>query len=92
MKVTFKPLGDRALIRPIAAATKTASGLEIPTSIERERPQEGEVVAVGNGNKGEEMTVKVGDAVLYSKFAGSDVKLDGEDFLILRETDIFGIK
>lgn len=92
MKITFKPLGDRVLIQPIEVATKTASGLEIPSSVERERPQEGVVVAVGKGAKGEEMTVEVGDTVLYSKFAGSDVKLNGDDFLITRESDIFGIK
>ena len=91
-KIPFKPLGDRALISPIAATTKSESGLEMISSTERERPQEGVVVAVGKGAKGEEMTVKVGDTVLYSKYAGSDVKLDGEDYLIMRESDIFGIK
>lgn len=92
MKISFKPLGDRVLISPIKAAEKSASGLVIPSSVEREKPQEGIVAAVGKGTNGEKMTVKVGDTVLHSKFAGSDMKSDGNDYLIMREGDIFGIK
>ena len=92
MKITFKPLGDRVLISPIEVAAQSASGLAIPDSVEREVPQEGIVVAIGKGAKGEKMTVEVGETVLYSKFAGSDVKLNGDSYMIMREGDVFGIK
>lgn len=91
MKITFKPLGDRVLIERIEAAAKSAAGLLLPTS-ERDLPQEGVVLAVGKGSKGEKMTVKLGDKVIFSKFAGSDVKLNGSKYIIMREGDIFGIK
>jgi len=89
-KLTIKPLADRVLVEPLAAETKTASGLYIPDSA-KEKPQQGTVVAVGKGTKDEPMTVKVGDAVLYGKFSGTELKLDGNDYLIMRESDIFAI-
>lgn len=93
MSVNFKPLADRVLIEPIAAETKTASGIIIPDTA-KEKPQEGTVVAVGPGKVDEPTTVKVGDKVLYSKYAvnsGSELKLDGKDYLIVRESDLLGI-
>ena len=90
MSVNFKPLADRVLIEPIAAETKTASGIIIPDTA-KEKPQEGTVVAVGAGKKDEPMTVTVGDKVLYGKYSGSELKLDGKDFLIVREDYLIGI-
>lgn len=89
-KLTIKPLADRVLIEPLAAETKTASGLYIPDSA-KEKPQQGTVVAVGKGTKDDPITVKVGDVVLYGKFSGTELKLDGNDYLIMRENDIFAI-
>lgn len=90
MSVNFKPLADRVLVEPVQAETKTASGIIIPDTA-KEKPQEGTVVAVGNGKPDEPMTVKVGDRVLYGKYAGSELKLDGKDYLIVRESDLLGI-
>ena len=90
MALNIKPLSDRVLIEPQAAETKTASGIFIPDTA-KEKPQRGTVVAVGNGTKEITMTVKVGDSVLYGKYAGTELKLDGKDYLIMRETDIFAI-
>ena len=90
MSVNFKPLADRVLVEPVQAETKTASGIIIPDTA-KEKPQEGTVVAVGNGKPDEPMTVKVGDRVLYGKYAGSELKLDGKDYLIVREGDLLGI-
>ena len=90
MSVNFKPLADRVLVEPVQAETKTASGIIIPDTA-KEKPQEGTVVAVGNGKPHEPMTVKVGDCVLYGKYAGSELKLDGKDYLIVREGDLLGI-
>ncbi len=89
-KVNITPLADRVVVEPIAAETKTASGLYIPDSA-KEKPQQGVVVAVGKGTKDEPTTLKVGDKVLYGKFAGTELKLDGKDYLIMRESDIFAI-
>ncbi|GMN07048.1 co-chaperone GroES [Croceitalea sp. MTPC5] len=89
-KVNIKPLADRVLIEPMAAETKTASGIIIPDTA-KEKPQKGKVVAVGPGTKEENMTVKVGDSVLYGKYAGTELKLEGTDYLIMRESDIFAI-
>jgi len=89
-KLTIQPLAARVLVEPLAAETKTASGIYIPDSA-KEKPQQGKVVAVGKGTKDESMTVKVGDTVLYGKFAGTELKLDGNDYLIMRESDIFAI-
>jgi chaperonin GroES len=90
MAVKIKPLSDRVLVAPKPAETKTASGIYIPDSA-KEKPQEGTVVAVGNGKKDHTMTVKVGDTVLYGKYAGTELKFDGKDYLIMREDDILAI-
>ena len=90
-----KPLGDRVLVTPAAAEQKTASGLYIASNAQ-EKPQRGEVVAVGAGKLGENgerlpMDVKVGDTVIYGKFGGNEVKVDGEEYLLLRADDIYAI-
>lgn len=90
MSVNFRPLADRVLIEPTAAETKTASGIIIPDTA-KEKPQEGTVVAIGNGKADEPITVKVGDRVLYGKYSGSELKIDGKDYLIVRESDLLGI-
>ncbi|MGB2087490.1 MULTISPECIES: co-chaperone GroES [Psychroflexus] len=90
MAVNIKPLADRVLVEPQAAETKTASGIIIPETA-KEKPQRGKVVAVGKGKKDHEMTVKEGDIVLYGKYAGTELKHDGEDYLIMREDDILAI-
>ncbi|MEW2921309.1 MULTISPECIES: co-chaperone GroES [Flavobacteriaceae] len=89
-KVNIKPLADRVLIEPLQAETKTASGIIIPDNA-KEKPQKGNVVAVGPGTKDEKVTVKVGDTVLYGKYAGTELKLDGTDYLMMRESDILAI-
>lgn len=90
MALNIKPLSDRVLIEPVAAETKTASGIFIPDTA-KEKPQKGTVVAVGNGNKKHTMTVQIGDTVLYGKYAGTELKLEGTDYLIMREDDILAI-
>ena len=90
MALNIKPLSDRVLIEPVAAETKTASGIFIPDTA-KEKPQKGTVVAVGKGTKDHEMTVKIGDSVLYGKYAGTELKLEGKDYLIMREDDILAI-
>jgi chaperonin GroES len=91
---SIKPLGDRVLVRPDVAEEKTASGIIIPDTA-KEKPQRGTVVAVGSGKYENgtkiDMIVKSGDVVLYGKYSGTDLNLDGEDFLIMRESDILGI-
>ncbi len=89
-QLNIKPLADRVVIEPAPAETKTASGIIIPDSA-KEKPQEGIVVAVGNGKKDEPMTVVVGDKVLYGKYSGTEVKVSGETFVIMKEDEIFGI-
>lgn len=89
-KINIKPLADRVLIEPLAAETTTASGLIIPDSA-KEKPQKGTVLAVGNGTKDEPLTVKVGDTVLYGKYAGTELALEGTEYLIMRESDILAI-
>jgi len=89
-KLNIKPLADRVLVAPQAAETKTASGIIIPDSA-KEKPQQGKIVAVGNGTKDAPLTVKVGDNVLYGKYAGTELKLGGNDYLIMKESDIFAI-
>lgn len=89
-KVNIQPLADRVLVEPAAAEEKTASGLYIPDTA-KEKPQKGTVVAVGNGKKDEPLTVKVGDTVLYGKYSGTELSVDGVDYLIMREADIFAI-
>ena len=90
MALNIKPLSDRGLVEPVAAETQTASGIYIPETA-KEKPQKGKVVAVGSGNKDHEMTVKVGDTVLYGKYSGTELKLDGTDYLMMREDDILAI-
>lgn len=88
--VNIKPLADRVLIEPAAAEEKTASGIIIPDSA-KEKPQKGAVVAVGTGKKDEPITVKVGDQVLYGKYAGTEITVEGKEYLIMRESDIFAV-
>jgi len=93
--MSFRPLHDRVLVRRVEAEEKTAGGIIIPDSA-KEKPAEGEVVAVGAGNKAEDgkvtpLDVKAGDRVLFGKWSGTEVKLDGEDLLIMKESDILGI-
>ena len=90
MSITFKPLADRVLIEAAPAEVKTASGIIIPDSA-KEKPLVGKVVAVGKGKEDEPMTVKTGDSVLYGQYSGTEIKLDGETYLIMRESDIYGI-
>jgi chaperonin GroES len=86
----LQPLADRVLVEASAAETKTASGLIIPDTAQ-EKPQEGTVIAAGNGKPDEPMTVKVGDRVLYGKYGGTEIKHEGKDYLIMRESDIYAI-
>ncbi|MRI62806.1 co-chaperone GroES [Ornithobacterium rhinotracheale] len=88
--LNIRPLADRVVIEPAPAETKTASGIIIPDSA-KEKPQEGIVVAVGTGKKDEPLTVQVGDKVLYGKYAGTELKLEGKGYLIMREADILAI-
>ena len=90
MSLNIKPISDRVVIAPLAAETTTASGIIIPDTA-KEKPQKGTVVAVGEGKKDEPMTVKVGDTVLYGKYAGTEISVEGKDYLIMRESDIFAI-
>ena len=90
MALKIQPLSDRVLLEPQEAETKTASGLYIPDSA-KEKPQQGKVVAVGKGKKDHDMTVKIGDLVLYGKYSGSELKHEGSDYLIMREEDILAI-
>jgi len=88
--VKIKPLADRVLIEPAAAEEKTAGGIIIPDTA-KEKPQKGTVVAVGPGKKDEPMTVKVSDQVLYGKYAGTEITIDGQNYLIMRESDIVAV-
>ena len=88
--MNIKPLADRVLVAPAPAEEKTIGGIIIPDTA-KEKPLKGEVVAVGNGTKDEEMIVKVGDTVLYGKYAGTELELDGNKYLIMRQSDILAI-
>lgn len=88
--VNITPLHDRVIVEPAAAEEKTASGIIIPDSA-KEKPQRGVVVAAGPGKKDEPMTVKAGDTVLYGKYAGTEISLEGSDYLIMRESDILAV-
>ena len=90
MAVKVQPLADRVLIEAAPAEEKTASGIIIPDSA-KEKPQRGTVVAIGTGTKDEPLTVKVGDTVLYGKYAGTELTVEGNDYLIMRESDILAI-
>lgn len=89
-KINVKPLADRVLIEPAEAEQKTAGGIYIPDTA-KEKPQRGKVVAVGSGKKDEPITVKVGDTVLYGKYSGTEIQIEGKDYLIMRESDIYAI-
>jgi chaperonin GroES len=93
--MTFRPLHDRVLVRRIEAAEKTAGGIIIPDTA-KEKPQEGEIVSVGSGLRGEDgkvtpLDVKAGDKILFGKWSGTEVKLDGEDLIIMKESDVLGV-
>ncbi|MBQ5997171.1 MAG: co-chaperone GroES [Bacteroidales bacterium] len=89
-EVKIKPLADRVLVKPMEAESRTASGLIIPDSA-KEKPQKGTVVAMGPGTKDEKMEVKAGDVVLYGKYAGTELNVDGIDYLMMRQSDILAI-
>ena len=89
-KVSIKPLADRVIVEAAAAEEKTKGGLIIPDTA-KEKPQKGKVVAVGTGKKDEPLTVKAGDSVLYGKYSGTEIQIDGKEYLIMRESDIFAI-
>jgi len=86
----IKPLNDRVLVEPMAAEEKTASGIIIPDTA-KEKPMRGKVIAAGTGTKDEEMKVKDGDMVLYGKYSGTEISIDGKDYLIMRQSDILAI-
>lgn len=88
--MNIRPLADRVLVKPAAAEEKTIGGIIIPDSA-KEKPLKGEIIAVGHGTKDEEMVVKAGDHVLYGKYAGTEIELDGEKYLIMRQSDILAI-
>ena len=93
--MTFRPLHDRILVRRIEAEEKTAGGIIIPDTA-KEKPQEGEVIAVGPGARDEAgqlmpLDVKAGDRVLFGKWSGTEIKIDGEDLLIMKESDVMGV-
>jgi len=95
MSLSLKPLGDRVVVKPIEQEDVTAGGIMLPDTA-KEKPQKGEVLAVGPGSRNDagervKMDVKVGDKVLFAKYAGTEIKLDGEKVLILRESDILAI-
>jgi chaperonin GroES len=95
MSISIKPLADRVIVAPAAAEEKTKSGIIIPDTA-KEKPQRGEIVAVGEGKVSEQGAlmkpqVTVGDQVLYGKYAGTDISIDGNDYLIMRESDILAI-
>lgn len=89
-KMNMKPINDRVVVKPASAEEKTKGGIIIPDTA-KEKPQRGEVVAVGPGKKDHEMTVQKGDTVLYGKYSGQEITLDGQDYLIMREDDILVI-
>ncbi len=89
-KVNITPLHDRVIVQPAEAETKTAGGIIIPDTA-KEKPQRGTVIAAGPGKKDEPMTVKAGDSVLYGKYSGTEINLEGADYLIMRESDILAV-
>ncbi len=90
MKLNIKPLADRVLVEPAAAEEKTAGGIIIPDTA-KEKPQKGVIVAVGPGKKDEPMSVKVGDTVLYGKYSGTEISIDNNNYLMMKESDIYAI-
>jgi chaperonin GroES len=89
-KVNITPLHDRVIVKPAAAEEKTAGGIIIPDTA-KEKPQRGIIIAAGPGKKDEPMSVKSGDTVLYGKYSGTEISLEGEDYLIMRESDILAV-
>ena len=89
-KPKLRPLDDRVVVKPVEAEERTAGGIVLPDTA-KEKPQRGTVVAAGPGKKDEPVTVKVGDTVLYGKYAGTEIQIEGDDFLIMRESDILAI-
>jgi chaperonin GroES len=89
-KVSVTPLHDRVIVKPAAAEEKTAGGIIIPDTA-KEKPQRGTVIAAGPGKKDEPVTVKNGDTVLYGKYAGTEIQIEGDEYLIMRESDILAI-
>ena len=90
MSLNIKPIGDRVVVEAAPAEEKTASGIIIPDTA-KEKPQRGTIVAVGDGKKDEPLTVKAGDQVLYGKYAGTEIQIEGAEYLIMRESDILAI-
>ena len=88
--MNIKPLADRVLILPAPAEEKTVGGIIIPDTA-KEKPLKGEVIAVGHGTKDEEMVLKVGDTVLYGKYAGTEIEVDGEKYLMMRQSDVLAV-
>lgn len=88
--MNIKPLADRVLVKPAAAEEKTVGGIIIPDTA-KEKPLKGEVIAVGNGTKDEEMLLKAGDQILYGKYAGTEIELEGTNYLIMRQSDVLAI-
>jgi len=89
-KLKIQPLADRVVVSPAAAEETTKGGIIIPDTA-KEKPQKGTVVAIGGGKKDEPMTVKVGDSVLYGKYSGTELSIDSNEYLIMRESDIFAV-
>jgi len=90
MSLNIKPIGDRVVVQAAPAETRTASGIYIPETAQ-EKPQKGTIVAIGNGKVDEPLTVKVGDEVLYGKYAGTEITYEGKEYLIMREADIYAV-
>ena len=90
MSINVKPLADRVIIEPSAAEETTSGGIIIPDTA-KEKQKKGKVVAAGSGKKDEPVTVEVGQTVLYGQYSGTEIKIDGSDYLIMRESDIFAI-
>lgn len=88
--MAIKPLADRVLVKPAPAEEKTIAGIIIPDTA-KEKPSKGEVIATGNGTKDEEMVVKVGDTVLYGKYAGQEIEFEGVKYMIMRQSDILAV-
>jgi chaperonin GroES len=88
--MSIKPLADRVLVKPVPAEERTVSGIIIPDSA-KEKPLKGEVIAIGNGTKDEEMVVAVGNTVLYGKYSGTELEWEGEKYLIMKQSDILAI-
>ncbi|MDR3181189.1 MAG: co-chaperone GroES [Prevotellaceae bacterium] len=86
----IRPLADRVLVEPAEAEEKTASGLYIPDTA-KEKPQRGKIIAVGNGKKDEPMELKVGDEVLYGKYAGTEISIDGKEYMMMRQSDVLAV-